>query len=241
MTDALLALAIFAAALLYSSVGHGGGSGYLAAMALAGLAPAEMRPAALALNVLVAGIGTARFARAFAWPLFWPFALASVPCAALGGALELPISAYRPAVGAVLLFAAARMAFTPGAAATLVTRRPPLALALLCGAGIGLLSGLTGVGGGIFLAPLLLFTRWGEPRAVAAVSAPFILANSLAGLAGLAATGITFPSATPYWGVAAAAGGLIGSALGASRLGTQALLRVLAVVLAIAGAKLALL
>jgi uncharacterized membrane protein YfcA len=243
MDDALLALGIFAAALLYSSVGHGGGSGYLAAMAFAGLAPAEMKPAALALNVLVAGIGTWRFARAraFVGALFWPFALTAVPFAALGGALELPSAAYRPLLGAVLLFAAARMAFTPAARFGQPNRNPPLMVALACGAAIGLLSGLTGVGGGIFLSPLLIFAGWGEPRAVAAVSAPFVLVNSLAGLGGHLVRGLEMPAALPIWALAAVAGGLLGSGMGARRLGAPGLRRLLAVVLAVAGVKMLLL
>src|SRR6266852_1164246 len=107
----LLTLLIFLAALLYSSVGHGGASGYLAAMALFNLAPDVMKPTALVLNLVVAGVGTVRFARAgcFAWNVFWPFAVVSIPCAFLGGAMKLPIHAYKIILGVVLLFAAWRL------------------------------------------------------------------------------------------------------------------------------------
>ena len=237
MDDVALMVCIFAAALLYSSVGHGGGSGYLAAMALFSVAPATMRPAALILNVFVATIGTIRFYRAgrFSWSLFWPFALTSVPMAFLGGSLSLPGRAYKIAVGVVLLVAAARLIWKPVAD----TPKPiPTDLALLCGAGIGLLSGLTGTGGGIFLTPLLLLSGWAETKQAAGVSVAFILANSIAGLVGLAIKPISLPPMLPYWIVAAVVGGLIGSELGSKRLANPTMRRLLAAVLVIAGMKL---
>jgi hypothetical protein len=173
-----LAVLIFLAALLYSSVGHAGASGYLAVMALFGVAPAVMKPAALVLNILVAAIAAYKFSRAglFSWPLFWPFAVTSVPFAFVGGAITLPGSAYKILVGLLLVYAAARLlALYEGRAA--VGRRPTLGAALLLGAGIGLVSGLIGVGGGIFLSPLLLFVGWAEPRMTVGISAVFILAG----------------------------------------------------------------
>ena len=147
---ALLAMAFFAAALLYAAVGHAGASGYLAAMALAGIAPAEMRPTALALNIVVATIATVRFTRAglFTWRHFWPFALTSIPLAFVGGMVTLPGHVYRPILSAVLIYSALRLLWESRNEAALAceTRRVPLALALLIGAAIGLLSGLTGVG-----------------------------------------------------------------------------------------------
>lgn len=237
----LLTAAIFLAALLYSAVGHGGGSGYLAAMAFAGLAPETMRPAALALNVLVAAISTARFAGAFSWRLFWPFALASAPCAFLGGRWELAGGLFRPLVGAALGFAAWRLwiGAARAAAQESALRTPSLPVAGGAGASLGLLAGLTGVGGGIFLSPLLILMRWGGARTVAAVSAPFILINSLAGLAGHWSAGGTMPAGLGPWLLAAGCGGLLGSSLGAGRFGSAALRRLLAVVLCLAGAKLA--
>lgn len=245
MPEALLAAAIFAAALLYSMVGHGGGSGYLAAMALAGVAAAEMKPAALALNVLVAGIGTVRFVRAgaFSWRLYWPFALAAAPAAYLGGRIDLPEVFYRPVVGLVLIFAAWRLFAGARASATGegLVRPPPHAVTLPVGAGLGLLSGLTGVGGGVFLSPLLLLCRWGTARVVAGVSAAFILGNSLTGLAGHLTRGAELPAQLPQWLLAAGLGGALGSWIGARRLAPPAMRRALAVVLALAGLKLAIL
>ncbi len=181
-----LALLIFVAAILYSSVGHAGASGYLAAMALMSVPPEVMRPTALCLNIIVATIGTIQFVRAghFSWHLFWPFAITSIPCAFIGGALHLPYQYYKAAVGMVLLFAAVRLAYS--AMRTSHIEPKPLLIfpALVAGAAIGLLAGLTGVGGGIFLSPLLLLANWAHVRQTAAVSVAFILVNSIAGLAG---------------------------------------------------------
>ena len=240
MTDTLLlAVLIFIAALMYSSVGHAGASGYLAAMALFGLAPAVMKPTALVLNLVVATVGTIRFARAghFAWNVFWPFALTSIPCAFLGGALKLPVSAYKLVLGGVLLFAAWRMAFNVSSEAG--RQIPiPLAPALLLGAALGLLSGLTGVGGGIFLSPLLLLLGWADVRKTAGVSVAFILVNSAAGLLGHLASVKNVPHEIVWWAPAALAGGLIGSELGSRRLAPLTMRRLLAVVLVVAGVKM---
>jgi uncharacterized membrane protein YfcA len=240
----LLAALVLGVALLYSSVGHGGASGYLAVMALVGVAPAVMRPTALALNVLVAGLATWHFARAgfFAWRLFWPFAVTSIPLAAVGGALALPDPVYKRVVGAVLLVAAFHL-FRTAATAHAPGVRPPAAwLALAAGAGLGLLSGLTGVGGGIFLSPLLLMAGWAGIRETAAVSAAFILANSVAGLAGLASAGGGLPGGgIAILALAAGAGGWAGSRLGSRRLARPTIRRLLALVLLLAGVKFLLL
>ena len=171
-----LAAFVFLAAALYSSVGHAGASGYLAAMAIVGLAPETMRPTALALNILVATIATARYARAgqFDWRTLWPFALASVPAAFLGGVLHLPTTLYRPLVGVILLLAALELVRSARRSAAREADAPrsdvPVVPALLIGAGIGLLSGLTGTGGGIFLSPVLLFLGWAQTRKTSGVS-----------------------------------------------------------------------
>lgn len=211
MTNAVVGLLIFLAALLYSSVGHAGASGYLAAMALCGVDPGTMKPTALLLNILVAAIATLQFWRAgcFSWSLFWPFAVVSAPCAYIGGTIA-PAAFYKPLVGAVLLYASYRM-LRSAAAAPGSLRRIPLVLALSLGALIGLLSGLTGVGGGIFLSPLLLILRWAEPRQTAGVSAAFILVNSVAGLLGHLSKLASLPPALSWWALAAVAGGTIGS------------------------------
>ena len=236
----LLTLLIFIAALLYSSVGHAGASGYLAAMALFNLAPGVMKPTALILNLVVATVGTIRYARAghFAWNLFWPFAVLSIPCAFLGGAMKLPIQAYKIILGLVLLFAAWRLAFKQSAHAPLDQKPIPLAPALALGAGLGFLSGLTGVGGGIFLSPLLLFLGWADVRKTAGVSVVFILVNSLSGLLGHLASVKNVPPEIVWWAPAALIGGLIGSELGSRRLAPMTMRRLLAVVLAVAGVKM---
>lgn len=235
----LLSVLFFGTAVLYSSVGNAGASGYLAAMTLAGLSPEVMKSTALLLNIIVACITTVRYYRAghFSWPLFWPFTVASVPCAFLGGALVLPGTLYRGLVGVVLLFAAYRLFWYTD------QQRPPAAgvprgLALLLGTGLGFISGLTGIGGGIFLSPLLLIMGWAEPRQSASVSAAFILVNSAAGLAGETLSVQALPSAAPLWAGAVVVGGLVGSELGARQLAAVALRRLLAVVLVIAGLKL---
>lgn len=237
----LLAALIFGAAALYSSVRHAGASGYLAAMALCGVAPPVMKPTALVLNVLVATIASARFARAgcFAWGLFWPFAAASIPLAFIGGAVTLPGKFYKPAVCVVLLFAAYRLfrvpRFDPPPAGD---NSVPLPSALASGAGIGLLSGLTGTEGGIFLSPLLLFMGWAETRESEGVSAAFILVNSVAGLAEHLSGFAALPWTLPYWAMAAVVGVVIGSGLGSRRLGGVELRRLLGVVLVVASLKL---
>lgn len=239
MSFLALIVCIFVAALLYSSVGHGGGSGYLAMMALFGVAPESMRPAALSLNVLVASIGLIRFYRAgaFSWSHFWPFAVASVPCAFLGSTITLPIAWFKVAVGLVLLFAAYRLFVK---AASDVSRPVPLLLALSSGAGIGMLSGLTGIGGGVFLSPLLLFMNWTTTKQSCGIAAAFILVNSIAGILGLLSKGASFPAELPYWTVAALAGGIIGAELGSKRLDSTTLRKLLAAVLVVAGLKMVL-
>ena len=241
MTDViLLSLLIFIAALLYSSVGHGGASGYLAAMALFGVAPDVMKPTALVLNLIVASIGTIRFYRAgyFTWQLFWPFAVCSIPCAFIGGKLKLPVGYYNAIIGVVLLFAAWRLALKSTSSAATTTKQIALPLAFALGAGLGLLSGLTGVGGGIFLSPLLLLMNWAGVRQTAAISAAFILVNSAAGLLGHLASVKAVPGDIVWWAPAALAGGLIGSELGSRRLPPLAIRRLLAAVLLVAGTKM---
>jgi uncharacterized membrane protein YfcA len=235
----LLAIVFFVTAVLYSSVGNAGASGYLAVMTLTDLAPEAMKSTALLLNILVALIATVRFYRAghFSWALVWPFTVASVPCAFLGGALVLPSGLYQGLVGIVLLFAAYRLFWYADQPQVHPTGVPRL-VALLLGAGLGFVSGLTGIGGGIFLSPLLLVMGWAEPRQSASVSAAFILVNSIAGLFGETMSAHALPSAAPLWAGAVVVGGFLGSELGARQLAEVALRRLLAVVLAIAGLKL---
>ena len=180
----LLGLGIALIAFLYSSVGHAGASGYIATMTLFGLATDVIRPTALLLNILVAVIGSFQFWRAgyFSWKLFWPFALFSVPAAYVGGYLQPSAGVLRILIGLVLLFSAVRLTFRRSDPPE--TKPPGKTLAVGVGAGLGLLSGLTGTGGGIFLTPLLLFCKWAPIKKAAAISALFILVNSIGGLVG---------------------------------------------------------
>jgi uncharacterized protein len=240
---ALLTVLILAAAILYSSVGHAGASGYLAAMALVGVAPEVMKPTALALNILVATIATLRYYRAgyFYWSALWPFAIGSIPLSFVGGAIILPGHLYKPAVGIVLLYAGYRLVrSTMGGPQESAEKASniPTAPAVASGGVIGLLAGLTGTGGGIFLSPLLLFTGWAGTRPTSGTAAAFILVNSAAGLAGNFASVQDLPDALPVWGVAAAVGALIGTQLGTRHLHSSGIRRALAAVLVIAGLKL---
>jgi hypothetical protein len=243
--DQTLALgALFlVAAILYGSVGHAGASAYLASMALLGIAPEVMKPTALVLNILVAGIVTLRFARAgYVRPLsILPFLAGSIPAAFIGGGLTLPSALYRPLVGAVLLAAAARFGWTASRAWADFPPRAPWPGAVASGAGIGLLAGLTGTGGGIFLTPLLLAAGWAGTRFAAGTSAAFILANSISGLAGNLTSIGSLPSAIPIWLAAVAVGGAIGSQLGSRQMPAPWIRRALALVLLVAGLKLILL
>lgn len=239
------AAALFAVAVLYSSVGHAGASGYLAVMALAGMAPEAMKPTALVLNLVVATVGAIQFARAghFAWRTFWPFAVGSIPAAYLGGMLKLPIPSYRAVVGAVLLLSAVRLLWTargvsPERERAADAASPPLAAALPIGVGLGFLSGLTGVGGGIFLSPVLLFLGWAGAKRTAAVSVCFILVNSAAGLLGHLASLERVPGEVAVWAPVVLVGGLVGSSLGSRVLPGAVIRRLLAVVLVLAGIKL---
>ena len=225
-------------AFLYSSVGHAGASGYIAVMTLFGLGATIIRPTALVLNILVASIGAFQFWRAghFTWKLFWPFALLSIPAAYLGGYLQPSASVLRLLIELVLLFSAVRLIFRREDPPRTATPSRPVAIGV--GAGLGLLAGLTGTGGGIFLTPLLLFCQWAHIRQAAAVSAMFILVNSIAGLIGYFSAVHSIPSLGVLLGTAAIIGGILGSHLGSRRFPTRTISILLAIVLMIAGAKL---
>lgn len=232
----LLALAIGAAAALYSSVGHGGASAYIALMALAGLAPEEVRPAALVLNIAVAGLAAFRYLRAgrFDWHVFWPFAVAAVPAAFLAGRVDVPEAVYRPLLAVALAAAALRYLIWPQIDAIKPPKAPRKEIALATGAGFGALAGLTGIGGGVYLSPLLVFAGWSDPQRATGIAACFIVVNSLAGLAGRWTSLATLPSFLPWFLAAAAIGALIGTSLSLTRLDKKGVLRVLGVVLGVA-------
>lgn len=238
--EILLAFLLFVGAALYSSVGHAGSSAYQAAMALFGVSPAVMRPVALTLNIIVGSLGTVRYARSGLtdWGMLAPLLAGSIPAAFIAGGLKISPEIYRPLLGGVLFFTAVRLiwpgAFKPNA----LPKRPQNAIAVAVGAAIGLLSGLTGTGGGIFLSPLLLFFGWSETRRASGTAAAFILFNSIAGLAGNYAVTRNLPPDIWLFGMAVFAGGLIGTTLGISKLAVPILLKALAFVLLIAAAKL---
>jgi uncharacterized membrane protein YfcA len=235
----LLVCSVFVVAVLYSCVGHAGASGYIAVMALMGLSSDVIKPTALVLNIVVALITSIQFYRAghFSWSLFWPFAITSVPLAFVGGSLGLPLHVFEFLIGATLLFSSVRFLFEPTSDTKTVVG-PNMGTSLLVGAVIGLLSGLTGVGGGIFLTPVLLLLGWAKTQQAAAISAPFILVNSIAGLAGHLSSVQHIPAGIPFLILAVVCGGFIGSHLGSRRLRVVQIRRVLAVVLIIAGIKL---
>lgn len=236
----LMASLMALAAALYSTVGHGGASAYLAIMALFSVSAATMRPTALALNLLVAGVGAVRYVRAgqFNLRLFLAFAATAIPCAFMGGRIAVPPEVYRPLVGAVLLLSAGRLLWRPAELAGRLVKVPALSITLPAGAAIGLLAGLTGTGGGIFLSPLVLLLGWERARPMSGVAAAFIFVNSLAGLAGNFSSVRSLPPELPLLLGAVALGALAGLWLGIKRLPHPRLLQVLAVVLIVAGAKL---
>lgn len=236
----VIAILFFAGAALYASVGHAGASAYLAVMGLYSFTPSVMKPTALALNILVAAVATLKFYRAglFSWRLFWPFALASIPAAFVGGATTLPTRSYKIVVGVVLLYAAVWMFRSSLKPLQAAAHPPPPWPAIAAGLAIGFLSGLTGVGGGIFLSPLLLYMSWADTRATSGVAAPFILVNSTAGLLGHFSSVAQLPPNIPVWGTAAVIGGWIGASYGSRHAPPPVLRQLLSVVLIVAGVKL---
>ena len=235
-----LALLFALGAALYSSVGHGGASAYIASMALFSIAPETMKPTALALNLLVAGFGAWRYWKRGLtnWKLVLAFALTATPVAFVGGGIHLPGIYYKPLVGVLLWLAAARLLWQPKMLAYGAPIAPSPWITLPAGAVLGLLAGLTGTGGGIFLSPLIILNDWEEPRHTSGVVAAFIFLNSLAGLAGNATSVGRLPIELPIFLGAVLAGALLGTWLGVERLPRPWLLRTLGAVLVIAGAKL---
>ena len=225
--------------MLYASVGHGGASGYLATMALFSLAPAALKPTALVLNIVVAGVGTWLYctAKQFSWRGFWPFAMTSIPASFLGGCYNLPPHLYRPFLGVVLLFAAWRL-FVRTERQDREIRAPRLPLAMGVGALLGFVSGLIGVGGGIFLSPLMVLLGWARVREVSGIAALFILVNSIAGLLGHVSSLQQVPDYVPLLAMMALAGGTLGALGGSRHLPVPAILKTMAMLLVLAGGKM---
>jgi uncharacterized protein len=238
--ELLLAFCMFWGAALYTSVGHGGASAYIALMALFSVPAAVMRPTALVMNIFIASFSSWRYIRAglFRFRTVWPFLVGAIPMAFVGGSIQLPGHVYKTLVGIVLLIAAARLLWPKELKSNTEWRDPPIVLAILAGAGIGLLSGLTGTGGGIFLSPILLFVAWSETRTASGVTAVFILCNSIAGLLGNYASVQQLPPELPLFVGAGLLGAVVGTTLGISKLAQNGILKALGVVLVIAGLKL---
>jgi uncharacterized protein len=242
-TLAILCALFLVVATFYTTVGHAGASGYLAMMALLGLAPEVMRPTALTLNIIVAAFTVYRFrkARFFSWAGLWPFLLGSAPFAAVGGIQSLSRGTYYVAMGLVLLLAAGYLGWRAFARRAIMQERVVRVRnipAVFIGCMIGFVSGLIGVGGGIFLSPVLLILGWAGPKTTAGISAPFILVNSAVALAAGSLTVQRLPGELPLLAAAALGGAFLGTWLGLERLKQKGLLVTLAIVMSLAGAKL---
>ncbi len=230
---------LFMVAFLYASVGHGGASGYLALMALFSITPDVMKPTALLLNLFVSLTSFYQFYRGkyFQWKIFVPLAIASVPLAFLGGMVSIDASIYKKILGILLLLPIFRLLFFKNVPAEEL-QKPKMGLSLLIGGGIGFLSGLIGIGGGIILSPVLLMLKWTDQKQTAAISALFIFVNSLSGLSGQLVKGISFSNDMVVYVVIAFAGGLCGAYFGARRFNQNAIKYMLSVVLMVAAYKL---
>src|SRR5450755_1320906 len=238
---AILMAAVFTVAFFYSSVGHGGATGYLAALALVGVAPASAKVAVLIANIFVASIAFWRFYQAgfFDWKIFLSFAVASIPFAFLGSKIHISPQAYKIILGAVLSVAGIVLLFrSRWQTDDVPVRKCFLPTALLVGAGLGFLAGLTGIGGGVFLSPLLYLFRWVKPKTTGGIAAGFIVVNSIAGLFGAGLEKIMHAGPLLWLTLPAVIGALLGTHLGGRRWGSAKFRRVLAGVLIFAGGKL---
>ena len=234
-----LAIAIFVIAILYASVGHGGASGYLAVMALFSLHPEALKPTALMLNIVVAGVGTYLYYKAgqFSWRVFWPFVITSIPMSFLGGTISLPPEYYRPVLGLVLFYAAWRL-FVRRKHEEYDTNAPSLPLAMSVGGVLGFVSGVIGVGGGIFLSPLMILLKWARVREVSGIAAMFILVNSISGLFGHISSLQYVPDYAPVFAGAALIGGTIGALCGSRHLPVATIMKAMSVMMVLAGGKM---
>jgi len=226
-------------AFLYSTVGHGGASGYLALMALFSFAPETMKPTALLLNLFVAGIAFYHYYKAghFNKKLFLSFAMASIPLAFLGGMITVDASIYKKILAALLIFAILKMLNVFGKDNAQI-KDQKLWQGLIVGGIIGFFSGLIGIGGGIILTPIILFLHWGKMKEAAAVSALFIWVNSASALVGQFTSGVTLSLQSFVLVAIAFVGGFLGSYYGSKKFNNQRLRYLLAVVLTIASFKL---
>jgi uncharacterized protein len=241
MTDSIIIFyfLLFLVAFLYSSVGHGGASGYLALMAIFSIAPDVMKPTALLLNLFVSLTSFIQFYRGghFKWKIFLPLAISSVPMAFLGGLIAVDADVYKKILGLLLVIPIVRFLFFANIPVSEL-KKSNAGLSVIIGAGIGFLSGLIGIGGGIILSPVLLLLKWTDQKQTAAISALFIFVNSLSGLAGQLTKGIQFSTDMYAYVAVAFAGGLCGAYFGALKFKQVILKNMLAVVLIVAAYKL---
>lgn len=235
----LFIVLLFVTAFLFASVGHGGGSGYLALMAIFGLAPPLMKSSALLINVFVSFIAFYQYYRGdyFKWNLFLPFAITSVPTSFIGAFISIDAVLYKRILGVLLIFPILNLLGLFGKEND-EKKKLQLSFALIIGATIGLISGMIGIGGGIILSPIILMLHWGDMKQTAAVSALFIFVNSISGLIGLLLKGDTIDSVVYEWLIIALMGGLIGAYFGRKKFSNTVLKRILAAVLIIASVKL---
>jgi hypothetical protein len=205
-------LALFVIAVMYSSVGHGGASGYLALMSIFAISTVYFRSSALILNLFVAGIAFVNFRSGYKvrWRLFMPILIPSIPMAFIGASVHINSGSYKIILGILLFLALLRLLYRPSGDYE-IKSPPGILLSLMIGASLGLLSGIIGIGGGIILSPILILTRWAGIKETGVYSSLFILVNSVAGLLGLGLNDIVLPVDFYYWIIAAVMGGLIGS------------------------------
>lgn len=230
---------LFCVAFLYAAVGHGGASGYLALMALYGVAPDHMKPTALMLNLFVSLTSFIQYYHGgyFSKKLFLPIAAASIPLAFIGGMITVEENIYKRILGILLLFPVIRFFFFKNVDDSELKSHNTI-IAVVTGGVIGLLSGMIGIGGGIILSPILLLLRWTNQKQTAAISAAFIFVNSLAGLGGMVTKGISFTGDMLLYIIVAFTAGMLGAYFGSKKFNQNILKYVLATVLLMASYKL---
>lgn len=235
-----LLLLLLVVSFFYSSIGHGGASGYIAVLTLIGISATVIKPSALVLNVFVAGLSFYQYYRGghFKWKLFYPFAITSVPMAYMGSFIELDPTWYKRIIGFCLIIAVLRISGLFNRNKGAHTKDMPLIAGLAIGAALGFLSGMIGIGGGIILSPIILIFAWGNLKETAAVSALFIVVNSLAGIVGLINKHIEWPTEILYWIPVTVVGGFLGAWWGSRKAQNVTLKYVLAIVLFFASLKL---
>jgi len=239
LNDYITASLLFLGAVLYSSVGHGGASSYIAIMVFMGTPIPTIKPIGLVLNIIVSSIGSYRFIKhkLFDLKIFWPVALGSIPAAYLGGFIQLPTSIYRPLVGIILVIAGFQFLFNIFRHLVPSRKEVNPFFGIIAGSLIGFISGLTGTGGGIFLSPLIVFLGWTSVKGASGTAALFILFNSISGLLGNVAIVKSLPQEIYLYSMAVLFGVFIGTQLGIKYLMEEGVKKSLGLVLIIAGIK----